>query len=45
MSYGEEFTLGQAKLSLHSAGHVLGSAQIRIEVEGEVWLVTGDYKR
>ena len=45
MTYGEEFTLGKAKLSLHSAGHVLGSAQIRIEVQGEVWLVTGDYKR
>ena len=45
MTYGEEFTLGQAKISLHSAGHVLGSAQIRIEVQGEVWLVTGDYKR
>ena len=45
MTYGKEFTLGKAKLSLHSAGHVLGSAQIRIEVQGEVWLVTGDYKR
>ena len=43
--YGEEFRLGDAILSLHSAGHVLGSAQIRIEVQGEVWLVTGDYKR
>ncbi len=45
MSYGEVFRLGQANLSLHSAGHVLGSAQIRIEVQDEVWLVTGDYKR
>ena len=45
MTYGKDFTLGKAKLSLHSAGHVLGSAQIRIEVQGEVWLVTGDYKR
>ena len=45
MAYREEFALGKAKLSLHSAGHVLGSAQIRIEVEDEVWLVTGDYKR
>ncbi len=45
LMYGEEFKLGDAKLSLHSAGHVLGSAQIRIEVQGEVWLVTGDYKR
>ena len=26
-------------------GHVLGSAQIRLESEGEVWVVSGDYKR
>ena len=45
INYGEEFRLGQAKLSFHSAGHVLGSAQVRIEVGDEVWLVTGDYKR
>ena len=45
INYGEEIRLGQAKLSLHSAGHVLGSAQVRIEVGDEVWLVTGDYKR
>ena len=45
INYGEEFRLGQAKLSLHSAGHVLGSAQVRIEVGDEVWLVTGEYKR
>lgn len=43
--YGEPFQLGDARLSLHSAGHVLGSAQVRIEVGGEVWVVTGDYKR
>jgi putative mRNA 3-end processing factor len=43
--YGEVFELGAARLSLHSAGHVLGSAQVRIEVDGEVWVVTGDYKR
>ena len=45
VSYGETLIIGEAKISFHSAGHVLGSAQIRIEVEGEVWLVTGDYKR
>lgn len=43
--YGETFTLGDARVSLHSAGHVLGSAQVRIEVDGEVWVVSGDYKR
>ena len=45
VAYGEILTIGEAKVSFHSAGHVLGSAQIRIEIRGEVWLVTGDYKR
>ena len=44
-AYGEAFTLGAACVSLHSAGHVLGSAQVRIEVDGEVWVASGDYKR
>jgi len=44
-AYGEAFTLAAARVSLHSAGHVLGSAQVRIEVDGEVWVVSGDYKR
>lgn len=43
--YGERITLGTATVSLHPAGHVLGSAQVRIEVAGEVWVVSGDYKR
>ena len=45
LSYSERITLGRATVSLHPAGHVLGSAQIRIEVDGEVWVVSGDYKR
>jgi putative mRNA 3-end processing factor len=43
--YGEEMPLGEAVVSFHSAGHVLGSAQIRIEAGGESWLISGDYKR
>ena len=43
--YGEELWLGQCKVSFHSAGHVLGSAQIRLEAAGDVWVVSGDYKR
>ncbi|MCC4586809.1 ligase-associated DNA damage response exonuclease [Xanthomonas sp. NCPPB 1067] len=42
---GEAFALGNARVSLHPAGHVLGSAQVRIEVDGEVWVASGDYKR
>ena len=45
VAYGEEHWLGQCKVSFHSAGHVLGSAQIRLEADGEVWVVSGDYKR
>lgn len=44
-AYGEPFTLGRARVSLHPAGHVLGSAQVRVEVDGQVWVVSGDYKR
>ena len=43
--YGERVPLGSAVVSFHPAGHVLGSAQVRIEVEGAVWVVSGDYKR
>ncbi len=43
--YGDTFRLGSATVSLHSAGHVLGSAQVRVEVDGEVWVASGDYKR
>lgn len=43
--YGESLTLGRVRLSFHAAGHVLGSAQIRIQRDAEVWVVSGDYKR
>ena len=42
--YGERLRIGDATVSYHPAGHVLGSAQIRIEADGEVWVVSGDYK-
>ncbi|OFZ20432.1 MAG: DNA ligase-associated DEXH box helicase [Bdellovibrionales bacterium GWB1_55_8] len=43
--YGERIRLGDVIVSFHPAGHVLGSAQIRMESEGEVWVATGDFKR
>lgn len=43
--YGKKFNLGGTQVSFHSAGHILGSAQVRIERAGEVWVVSGDYKR
>ena len=43
--YGERFRLGDVTVSLHSAGHILGSAQVRVESGSEVWVASGDYKR
>jgi putative mRNA 3-end processing factor len=45
LDYGQVHRIGDARVSFHSAGHVLGSAQIRLEAAGESWLVSGDYKR
>jgi putative mRNA 3-end processing factor len=45
MEYGTSFSLGPVNVSLHPAGHILGSAQVRLEHEGQVWVVSGDYKR
>jgi len=42
--YGEIVNINGVKFSFHPAGHVLGSAQIRIEHKGEIWVVSGDYK-
>ena len=44
IDFGETVQLGTAKVSFHPAGHVPGSAQIRVEVVGEVWVASGDYK-
>lgn len=44
VAYGAVRQIGGARVSFHPAGHVPGSAQIRVEVAGEVWVVTGDYK-
>jgi len=44
LRYGEAFERGGVRISLHPAGHVLGSAQILLEHAGERVVVTGDYK-
>lgn len=44
LDYGEAVNINGVRVSLHPAGHVLGSAQVRIEHGGEVWVVSGDYK-
>ncbi|MGL4421574.1 MAG: hypothetical protein ACRCZF_12970, partial [Gemmataceae bacterium] len=42
--FGETIRLNAVSVSLHPAGHILGSAQVRVEHRGEVWVVSGDYK-
>ncbi len=44
LPYGVTQTVGGVQISFHPAGHILGSAQIRLEYRGRVVVVTGDYK-
>ena len=44
LAYGECVTHHGVQLSLHPAGHVLGSAQVRLAHAGQVWVASGDYK-
>jgi len=44
LEYGETVVHNGVTISLHPAGHVLGSAQVRMEYQGEVWVASGDYK-
>ncbi len=44
LSYDETVSMNGVRVSLHPAGHVFGSSQIRIESDGEIWVVSGDYK-
>ncbi len=43
LDYGEAVSVGGVRVSLHPAGHVLGSAQVRLEHAGRVWVASGDY--
>jgi len=45
LPYDERRRIGDVTVSLHPAGHMLGSAQVRIEGPGGVWVLSGDYKR
>lgn len=44
VEWNETVFINGVKLSLHPAGHIIGSSQIRVESQGEVWVVSGDYK-
>lgn len=45
LAFGEQRQFGDVRVSMHPAGHILGSAQVRVEHQGEVWVFTGDFKR
>lgn len=44
VKYGEHFSVHGVDVSLHPAGHLLGSSQVRVHHQGVTWVVTGDYK-
>jgi putative mRNA 3-end processing factor len=44
VQYGEVIMINGVNFSFHPAGHIPGSAQIKIEYKGEVWVFSGDYK-
>jgi putative mRNA 3-end processing factor len=44
VAYGATTNINGVSVSLHPAGHILGSAQVRVEYRGEIWVVSGDYK-
>lgn len=44
VEWNETVHLNGVKVSLHPAGHIIGSSQIRVEKDGEVWVISGDYK-
>jgi len=44
IDYGQMIERNGVRLSFHPAGHILGSAQLRLAHRGEVWVVSGDYK-
>ncbi|MCC5810151.1 MAG: ligase-associated DNA damage response exonuclease [Ectothiorhodospiraceae bacterium] len=45
VGYGRRFRMGRAWVSLHPAGHILGSSQVRVELGDRVWVASGDFKR
>ncbi|MCB0078241.1 MAG: ligase-associated DNA damage response exonuclease [Anaerolineales bacterium] len=42
--YHKPIEINGVRISYHPAGHIIGSAQIRVEYRGEVWVASGDYK-
>lgn len=44
VAYNQEININGVSISFHPAGHIWGSAQVRLEYKGEIWVISGDYK-
>ena len=44
LPFGQSIFMNGVKISLHPAGHIIGSSQVRLEYKGEIWVISGDYK-
>lgn len=44
IAWGDPVYKNGVKISLHPAGHIIGSSQIRVEYKGEICVISGDYK-
>lgn len=44
LGWNEPLDINGVTVSLHPAGHIIGSSQVRVEYKGEVWVISGDYK-
>ncbi|MEM6844111.1 MAG: ligase-associated DNA damage response exonuclease [Bacteroidota bacterium] len=44
LAYDQSINIAGVKVSLHPAGHIYGSSQVRLEYKGQVWVISGDYK-
>jgi len=44
IGWNEPIYLNGVRVTLFPAGHIIGSSQIRVEHNGEIWVVSGDYK-
>lgn len=44
IEWGKKILMNGVTVSLHPAGHIIGSSQVRVEYKGEVWVFSGDYK-
>ncbi|HUR11052.1 MAG TPA: ligase-associated DNA damage response exonuclease [Flavitalea sp.] len=44
IEWGETVHMNGVKISLHPAGHMIGSSQVRVEYQDDIWVVSGDYK-